>query len=485
MFKTLIIKEIQESFVTIKSMIAIVLSITLIPFSIYVSKKEFIIKQKDYIDSQQSYIEKSKGAISEDFQAKGFIPPSQLSIFSMGLVNEFPDCIITQRDDMFHYYKKWNIDSPISSLLGEIDLQFCVVYILSLFALIFIYDTISGEKERQTLKLILSNPVPKWQILVAKLLGNYITFIIPVLIGFIFGFIILAIGSEIQVYTKQFIVASIFVLLCTLVFLFTMFCLGLLISCNTKKSAISIIVLLIIWCFLTFIIPQSCPMIAQLVYPIKSLSLVDAEKSMIKKNLSLELDHHREEILSKLMSIYQINANNMPFLDKNWAKVQDEYVKEIKPLDQEYSQKIKSRLNKIDTKYFNERNRQKQFALSLALISPVTAYKVMVSELSRTGYGELINIQNNAIRFQEEVNNLIYKKFYLSKSIAGGSVISIYVPENDDAKIDKTKVPIINYVHQNNDVIFLENIFVFFIILLSGIILFVLCFVSFIRYDFR
>ncbi len=41
-------------------------------------------------------------------------------------------------------------------------------HVLSLLALIFAYDAIAGERERGTLRLVLTHPIRRWHFLLAK-----------------------------------------------------------------------------------------------------------------------------------------------------------------------------------------------------------------------------------------------------------------------------------------------------------------------------
>jgi hypothetical protein len=52
------------------------------------------------------------------------------------------------------------------------DLMFIVKIVLSLFAILFTYDTIVGEKEKGTLKLALSNDVPRDRLILGKAIGG-------------------------------------------------------------------------------------------------------------------------------------------------------------------------------------------------------------------------------------------------------------------------------------------------------------------------
>ena len=52
-------------------------------------------------------------------------------------------------------------DDSLFALFRFIDFTFIVQVVLSLFAILFTYDTINGERESGTLKLAFSNAVPR------------------------------------------------------------------------------------------------------------------------------------------------------------------------------------------------------------------------------------------------------------------------------------------------------------------------------------
>ena len=68
--------------------------------------------------------------------------------------------------------------NPVFSIYGALDLTFIVKIILSLFAILFTYDAIVGEKEKGTLKLTLSNNVPRDLLILGKVIGGFISLLI-------------------------------------------------------------------------------------------------------------------------------------------------------------------------------------------------------------------------------------------------------------------------------------------------------------------
>jgi len=70
-------------------------------------------------------------------------------------------------------------NDPLPVMFPLIDLTFIVTILLSLIALLFSYDSICGEKEEGTLKLMLSNNVSRAKVLLGKTIGGTLTLLIP------------------------------------------------------------------------------------------------------------------------------------------------------------------------------------------------------------------------------------------------------------------------------------------------------------------
>src|SRR5207247_2348188 len=65
--------------------------------------------------------------------------------------------------------------------------------VLSLFAILFAYDAVSGEKERGTLRLTFASAVPRDSYILGKLIGVFIALIIPLLLPMLAGCLLLPI----------------------------------------------------------------------------------------------------------------------------------------------------------------------------------------------------------------------------------------------------------------------------------------------------
>ena len=63
-------------------------------------------------------------------------------------------------------------------------------YVLSLIAILFTFDSISGERERGTLRLMLANSIPRHTVLLGKFLGALISISAPLTLAVLMNLLI-------------------------------------------------------------------------------------------------------------------------------------------------------------------------------------------------------------------------------------------------------------------------------------------------------
>ena len=81
------------------------------------------------------------------------------------------------------------VHNPLPYLFSQLDFVFFINIVGSLLAFAFTYDAISGERQQGTLRLMMTNPIPRAIFLLSKFLGSYLSFIIsllPALVGVAF-----------------------------------------------------------------------------------------------------------------------------------------------------------------------------------------------------------------------------------------------------------------------------------------------------------
>ena len=163
----------------------------------------------------------------------------------------------------------WRLNYPSASPnlknirpnVTKVDWVFIIGYVLSLIAILFTFDAVSGERELGTLRLMLANPIPRHTVLVGKFLGALISIGIPLTLAVLMNLLLISTSNAVQLGPDAwgrlgiiFFVAILY----TSLFL----ALGLLISARVSRSAVSLVILLLIWVIFVVFVPSTLASIA-------------------------------------------------------------------------------------------------------------------------------------------------------------------------------------------------------------------------------
>ena len=115
-------------------------------------------------------------------------PLNAMNILVRGLTPQLTESIKVQggRLDFPDSYEQ----NPVIPLFPAVDFVFIVGIIMSLLALAFSYDSLSGERESGVLKLLMSYSVPRDVVLMGKWIGGYLALITPFVAAFLIGLLV-------------------------------------------------------------------------------------------------------------------------------------------------------------------------------------------------------------------------------------------------------------------------------------------------------
>ena len=180
--------------------------------------------------------------------------PNPLSIFNVGTEKSGADMVSIRLAIPIweQQAQKQGSDNPFLSIFLAIDVIFVFKIVLSALAILFAYNTISGEREDGTLKLVLSNPVPRDALVLGKYLGGMLSLFPIVVTSFTVG-IVIAYASPATDFDVGDLLHLVIVLLVSLLYVSICYLLGLLLSVWTRTAATTLILAMFIWGILTII----------------------------------------------------------------------------------------------------------------------------------------------------------------------------------------------------------------------------------------
>lgn len=192
MFTTLLRRELLENLMTFRFAAATLGTLLLVLANTAVLLEDYERRLADY----NTAVKKHRQELHETkIYGEGEIaldrPPNPLSIFNVGLDKRLGNEILIAHNTVPTLWEaRMNgSENPFLNLFSSIDLVFIFEVVLSLMTLMFAYDALAGERERGTLRLVLTNPVGRAHVLLAKYVSAMTCMLIALVISLLFALI--------------------------------------------------------------------------------------------------------------------------------------------------------------------------------------------------------------------------------------------------------------------------------------------------------
>jgi ABC-2 type transport system permease protein len=244
----------------------------------------------------------------------------------------------------------------------SIDWAFIIKVIFGLFGVILVFDSISGEKERGTLRLICSNSIPRHQILLGKYLAAMIIITIPLIWGMLISLIITGSSSSFMLTGGEF--WRIFLLMgISLTYISLIVLMSLSVSSIAHQSVTSLLILLFTLILMVMIIPNVAGILAS------EFTKTKSEYQLVKMWDANEKERMDDEDELKRQ------------VREGFLKTEEEIVQKFRELDWKYLdnwfQLLYDHLQSINT--------QIKLARDLAKISPSAVFQYANESLANSG----------------------------------------------------------------------------------------------------
>ncbi|MDE0686473.1 MAG: ABC transporter permease [Candidatus Poribacteria bacterium] len=378
MLMTLIQKEIMHHVLSVRFVALLLMCVLLIPLTLSINHRKY---SQNLIDYQES-VKRARTEAKEnppDAQnpntevSKLFLKPTPLSVFASGLEEALPTYLGMTRNGV-RQGSTGLAQASVAYVLGNLDFLFIVGTVFSLLALLFTFDAVAGEREAGTLRVNLSNPLPRDVFLWSKLIGGYIVFVVPFLVSFLLGLLIL-VGQKFPLGEFEVIAPVLGLLLISLLYIAVFFAIGVFISTYLDNSKTALIVAFTFWVFAVLVAPRGAFVIAKLGAPTQTQQAVYMKKTALHNNLTQDKQSKIDKKVSETLGTnLNLNAETQKRLD------------EIrKPIEEKFRLELQNQSAKIDKEYQREKDRQEQVGEMLSRITPTSSLMYAAINLTQTG----------------------------------------------------------------------------------------------------
>lgn len=301
--------------------------------------------------------------------------PQPLSIYVQGLDDDIPAQVNSSAWGAVRRIDERFYRNPLETLFAAPDYYHIVNIVVSLLSLLFAFDSICGEKERGTLKLVLANAVPRDLVLLSKWIGGYLSLALPFLMAVLASVSYMYFAGTIRL-GEGTIERLLWIIAVSLLYVSLFFALGMTISTLTHKASTALLVSLFVWGCWVLIIPNLASVVAKTVSPTPSLQWLAAEKKAVNRETRIRRERVQDE------------------------KRGEEAAKKMAEIRQDGE----SRRRRLDT-FYRDRRQQIDLSKNLSRLSPSASFTYAVTALASTGTGLYSSFRAAYKRFDDEFHD--------------------------------------------------------------------------------
>ena len=440
-------KEIVENIISYRNLITTCLCIVL-----FLASAVFLTR--DYENRQINHSLRDKmGQTRVGMKPKLAKPPTSLSVLARGLDENMGRLIFIwwsqPRKEVGADVVDPGEKNPLFSLFPAPDFAYIVKIVMSILALFFAFDSICGEKERGTLRMMLSSGgIGRSGIILGKWLGGYLSFLTCLLPALLLVLIWMAVHPALDIRGEDWGRIG-FIVLFSMAYISIFFLLGLFISTLTHRGATSLLIILLLWV----------------------VGVIGAP------NLGV--------VLAKRLSPV---SESLAFMSEKWAIGQQRFDSGM-DRSEAYWQ--------ADDRYITEVNKQADRIQKLTRISPTASYTYITTALARTGIAESQKYKRDVIDWDRDIRRTAdrgmreYRRQMerydeqMEEYSAGRLSAPPEMPEKPKGAYEWAEEAPFTYTDMTFSEAFGTIWTDVFLILALNILLFMAAYLSFLRYDVR
>jgi len=340
------------------------------------------------------------------------IRPAKLQILYQGIEQEYAKFTKFSVDNHLPFLSKERMGFQAEDFFPAMDFTLIVLFILSLLVFVFSFNSVSREKESGTLKLMVSYPVSRLQIILAKLAGGYIGVVLPLV--FTFGLVMaIVMLTPDFIFTGPEVATAAAVYGAAALYLLVMYLVGITVSIKCRRSATAISVLVLVWLLFIVVLHNVSLLVIQKIHDPLTVGAATTRQREAVEQCKAELT---ETSVKKYGTRHwKIPPFRPPEKDKITAAGMNE-------LFGTYLGRVNSSIVGHLESYINQLARAEQLLVKCSYFSPTLLFTQIVSNFTDTGvqgrlrlYTYFKDYQNHLYQFiQKDLEGLTRENEYYS-----------------------------------------------------------------------
>jgi len=476
MFKLIVEKELRDILLSTKFATTFLVCAILIVLAFFLGARGYHVGRAQYdaaVAEDRRQLEGQTDWLS--VSPSVFLPPQPMAYLVPGISNDIGRTTEVRgrgglRPEGSHFGEE-----PLLAVFRFVDLEFTFQVVLSLLAVLFAYDAICGERERGTLRLTFSQPVPRATFILAKIAGSFLALTVPLLIPLTAGGLILLL-MRVPMTGQDWLRLGL-VVLAGMLYVGAILGLSVFVSSITRRSSTAFVVLLSLWVVGVLVLPRASVLLAARTVDVPSTDQMLSQRSRLWAQLWRE---DQQEIQAFLRNSF----GNEPQDPAAGQRAVAEFNRKFDELAEERQRRLSELDLRLTEERRNRQTSQQRLALGIARFSPASAFSLAAAGLAGTSLDLPEQYLSQLAAYQERFAAFQHEKTGRS---SGGirMVIKTGDEEDEPGPIDPGELPAFVWRPPTTGEVIQAGVFDLSVLALFNLLFFSAAFVAFLRYDVR
>ncbi len=428
-------KEFLLNLMTFKFVVGTVVCVVLTSVFVPVLAKEYQQKLKAYNENvADSEAKLRQVVVYKDLTPVIYQRPALMSVFCEGLARHMGNSAKVDLSSVPEIDPAPANVNPFLCIFPTLDLSLVFKVVISLLALLVAYDAASGERERGTLKLTLSNPAARHEVLLGKLLAGLLTLVVPVTVTFLVALLILGLFPLVDLSASDWVRIGL-LYVASLVLVAALYNIGLLFSCVVRSSAVSLVLGLFSWVAFVIVIPNGSVYLARRVHTLEPKQKMESQLAALREAEGRERRELQKQLTPEGSAGWESDEGS-PF--GGW------YPLLCTPSGAIYRQKQSALLNPLQIKYVDQYwevrrtylaalVRQGELVNNVSRVSPICLYGNVAAALAGTDLAGVESFLDGVRAYRERIIE------YMRARTDNFSAPSYFTPSTPEERLEFEK----------------------------------------------
>jgi len=322
-----------------------------------------------------------------------YAPQPLLSFFDFGVKNYAGSTIRVeahlQRDSQFSAAN----DSGGSIRFGDMNVALVLQLLMPLLLIFIAFNSVSGERESGTLKLLLAQGIAPHAILRQKVAAHFLLAVTILLLVTALS-AALAYAQGIVPFSQETALRLLLMLVLYMAFYFIVVAFAVGVSALSASSRNALLILLSLWFVTMVILPKTAANLGDQLYPLPSkMAFQIAVDDDVGKGIDAHNPENEQSKAFVAETLRKYNAKSIGELDKNIDGLKMQAEEDYR------ANAIKTRSGDV----YRQIERQNGITYAMSLLNPVLAVKELSMALAETNYFHQVHFERQAQAYRLEM----------------------------------------------------------------------------------